>query len=107
MADAVASVWQWLDELRYGRGRKIAPPGAPQLDGVTRWVDTPREEWGDYPLLELLPEHRQRYWQQRCTDQYGSVTRYHMTSTSIIEAEVYAQTMSRLVAVLDKLERKL
>jgi hypothetical protein len=92
---------QRLDELWHGK--KIAPPEPAKPE----WVDTPREEWGDYPLLELLPEHRQRYWQQRCTDQYGSVTRYHMTSTSIIKAEVYAQTMSRLMAVLEKLERKL
>lgn len=78
----------------------------PPDDDVDRWVDVPREEWISCPIVEMLPEDRQRYWQQRNMRRYGGV-RLQSTDTSTIEAEVFAQTMGRLAAALDKLERKL
>jgi len=71
-----------------------------------RWVDVPREDWISCPIVEMLPEERQKYWQQRNMRKYGGI-RLSSVSSSVIEAEVFAQTMGRLAAALDKLERKL
>jgi hypothetical protein len=84
------------------------PPPAeekPKRDDLDRWVDVPREQWEPYPLLEMLPEDRQRFYQQR--NAYHGSTRYCYTSTYAIRDEVFALVMGRVVAALEKLERKL
>jgi len=72
--------------------------------GNYRWADVPQERWAPHPAIALLPLDRQRYWQQR--NEHGTV-RFCNVAQSIIQEEVFGHVMGRVVAALDKLERKL
>jgi hypothetical protein len=68
------------------------------------WRDVPKDQWIACPLVELLPEERQRFYQQ--INQDGDI-RLQYVSTRTIETEVFVIAINRLLAAIDKLERKL
>ncbi len=68
------------------------------------FADVPREEWVHDPAIELLPEDRQRFWQQRTPD---GLVRLCNVSQTLIQQEVFGYVMGRVVVALDRLERKL
>lgn len=110
----------WNPELKYPRAlreealealeamnerrRRARVEAAPDAD-ADGYVDVPREQWASNPLIDLLPEERQRYWQMR-HPQYGS-TRAQSVTTGTIKAEVEALTFSRLASAIERLEAAL